>query len=57
MGASFLREIRMKTMEKEKKKKGSQGPGLKKGMAKIRQILLQQLELEYGFAAISQTLV
>jgi hypothetical protein len=56
MGASCLREIRMKAMEK-KKKKGSQGLGLKKGLAKIRQILLQQLELEYGFAAISQTLV
>jgi hypothetical protein len=35
MGASCLREIRMKAMEK-KNKKGSQGPGLKKGMAKIR---------------------
>ncbi|CAM6044842.1 unnamed protein product [Sphagnum compactum] len=39
-----LREIRMKTMEK--KKKGTQELGLGKGMAKLKQILLQQLELE-----------
>jgi hypothetical protein len=40
-----LREIRMKTMEK--KKKGTQELGLGKGMAKLKQILLQQLELEW----------
>ncbi|CAK9858301.1 unnamed protein product [Sphagnum jensenii] len=40
-----LREIRMKTTEK-KKKKGTQELGLGKGMAKLKQILLQQLELE-----------
>jgi hypothetical protein len=39
-----LREIRMKTTEK--KKKGTQELGLGKGMAKLKQILLQQLELE-----------
>jgi histidyl-tRNA synthetase len=39
-----LREIRMKTVEK--KKKGTQELGLGKGMAKLKQILLQQLELE-----------